>query len=65
MSESDFLAQLQEIFENAYGFAERFQARDLKLTEIAHMSDEEQFRGEESYDEETLEIESMPESRSL
>ena len=65
MSENDFLAQLQEIFENAYGYAERFQARDLKLTEIDHISDEEQFRAEENYAEETLEIESMPDSVDL
>jgi hypothetical protein len=62
MSESDFLAGLQEILENAYGYAERFHARDLKLTEIDYISDEEQFRAEENYAEETLEIESMPDS---
>lgn len=37
--ESDFLARLQDILENAYGYAERFQARDLKLTEFDHISD--------------------------
>jgi hypothetical protein len=63
--ESDFLAQLQDILENAYGYAERFQARDLKLTEFDHISDEEQFRAEENYVEETLEIESMPDPVDL
>lgn len=65
MSEHSFLAQLQNVFENAYGIAEQFRARDFQITDFDHMSDEDTLAAEEKQLSETLEIESFPESQDL
>src|SRR2546428_7942359 len=65
MREEHFLAEFQTVLETAHGDPHQFRARDLKLTEFEHMSDEDSFTAEEREGDEAIKIESLPEGLEL